>query len=87
MDEFDSIISLNVTLTAKEAILKLMWGSAVLFMLMCFYGCSPTVKVKHEVEPIYITVDVNIKVQKELDSFFDFEDEPAKSSEETQNEG
>jgi hypothetical protein len=30
--------------------------------------------VKHEVAPIHITVDVNVKVQEELDEFFDFED-------------
>jgi hypothetical protein len=44
--------------------------------LMLMLDCSPTVKVKHEVAPIYITVDVNIRVQKELKDFFDFEDEP-----------
>jgi hypothetical protein len=37
-------------------------------------GCSPTMTVKHEVAPIHITVDVNVKVQEELDEFFDFED-------------
>ena len=43
--------------------------------LLFLQACSPTVKVKHEVAPIFITVDVNIKVQKELENFFDFEDE------------
>ncbi len=43
--------------------------------VMVLGACSPTVKVKHEVAPIFITVDVNIKVQKELESFFDFEGE------------
>ncbi len=36
-------------------------------------GCNPTMTIKHEVEPIDITI--NIKVDRELDSFFDFEDE------------
>ena len=27
-----------------------------------------------KVDPIYITVDINIKVQKELEEFFDFEE-------------
>ncbi len=67
--------------------MKLIWGIAALFVPMCFFACSPTVKVKHEVQPIYITVDVNIKVQKELDSFFDFEEESDSSTEENQNEG
>ncbi|MBL8897046.1 MAG: DUF1318 domain-containing protein [Planctomycetes bacterium] len=30
-----------------------------------------------EVKPIYVTVDVNVKVQRELDEFFEFEDEIA----------
>jgi hypothetical protein len=33
-------------------------------------GCGPTVTVKHEVEPIYVTVDVNVRVQNELNDFF-----------------
>ena len=28
-----------------------------------------------EIKPIHITMDINIKVDKELDEFFDFEDE------------
>ncbi|MGH7492854.1 MAG: hypothetical protein ACREOO_10720 [bacterium] len=43
--------------------------------VMILGACSPTVKVKHEVAPIFITVDVNIKVQKELEDFFNFEEE------------
>ena len=45
-------------------------------LLLTVTGCSPTVTVKHEVAPIYITMDVNIRVQKELEDFFDFEDDP-----------
>lgn len=32
-----------------------------------------------EIKPIHVTVDVNVKVQRELDKFFDFEskDDPA----------
>jgi hypothetical protein len=55
---------------------KTISGIILLGILMLVPDCSPTVKVKHEVEPIYITVDVNIRVQKELENFFDFEDEP-----------
>jgi len=35
------------------------------------------VKTEHRVtvDPIHITVDVNIKIDRQLDSFFDFEDE------------
>jgi len=42
-------------------------------------GCW-TITVKHEVEPIYITMNVNVKVEKQLDEFFDFEDEVQKGS-------
>ena len=37
-------------------------------------GCW-TITVKHQVEPIYITMNVNVKVEKQLDDFFDFEDQ------------
>jgi hypothetical protein len=46
-------------------------------------SCSHTVTVKHEVEPIFITVQVNIRVQEELNDFFDFEED----IEETDSEG
>ena len=51
-----------------------LWGTGTLGLLMTFAGCG-SVTVKHQVEPIYITVDINVKVQQELDDFFDFEDE------------
>jgi len=39
-------------------------------------GCRHKVEVEPvEVKPIHMTVDVNIKVDRELDEFFDFEDE------------
>ena len=40
-------------------------------------GCTPTVKVKHEVEPIHLTADINIRVDRELDEFFAFQDQAA----------
>jgi hypothetical protein len=30
-----------------------------------------------EVKPIHLTMDINLRVQRELDRFFDFEEEPA----------
>ncbi len=56
--------------------MKKLLGVLVMGVLVLLGGCG-TVTVKHEVQPIYITVDVNIKVQKELEDFFDFEDEEA----------
>ena len=39
-------------------------------------GCrGPTVNVQPiKIEPIHITMDINIKVDKQLDNFFDFEE-------------
>lgn len=48
---------------------------AILLLLLIFLGCSHTVTVKHEVEPIFITVQVNIQIQEQLNDFFDFEGE------------
>lgn len=41
-------------------------------------GCGPTVKVEPievTVKPIHVTVDINIKVDRQLEKFFDFEDD------------
>jgi hypothetical protein len=40
-------------------------------------GCTPTFKVKHEVEPIHVTADINIRVDRKLDDFFAYQDHPA----------
>ena len=37
-----------------------------LFPILCTVGCTYTVKV----EPIHLTVDVNIKIDRALDDFF-----------------
>ena len=55
--------------------------AGILWMLISVVGCKP--EVKHEVEikpinievkPVHITLDVNIKLDKELDDAFGFED-------------
>lgn len=44
--------------------------------LLAAGGCSHTVKVEPiRIEPIYVTLDVRVKVDRELDRFFDFEDQ------------
>jgi hypothetical protein len=48
--------------------------ATVLGLACIIAGCGPTVTIKHEVQPIHLTVDVNIRVQKELEKFFDFEE-------------
>ncbi len=41
-------------------------------------GCNPRVTIEPlEVKPIEVTLNINIKVDRELDKFFDFEDKPA----------
>ncbi len=35
-------------------------------------GCL-SVKTEHEIKPIHITMDVNLKVQKELEEFLDLD--------------
>ena len=35
-------------------------------------GCL-SIKTEHEIKPIHITLDVNLKVQKDLENFLDVE--------------
>ena len=35
-------------------------------------GCL-SIKTEHEIKPIHITMDVNLKVQKELEEFLDLD--------------
>ena len=49
-------------------------------------ACTHTVKVEPiEVKPIHMTVDINLKVDRALDNFFDFEDEFEKAGSEGGN--
>lgn len=43
---------------------------ALLIALCLFSGCRTEHKVELEVKPMHITIDVNVKVDKELDNFF-----------------
>ena len=61
----------------RLAVFALLGGCA----LMC--GCSPGVKVEHEVKPIHITIDVNVRVDKALEDFFDYEKEVPAAGKET----
>jgi hypothetical protein len=54
---------------ALSAALAVCLGGAVV-------GCKHTIAVEPiEVKPIHLTLDVNLKVDRELDEFFDYEDE------------
>jgi len=51
-----------------------MFFTALFISLFIFTGCQSThqVEVKPvEIKPIHITIDINIKVDKALDDFFD----------------
>ena len=52
-------------------------GIVVAAPLLLLSACTPTVKVKHEVEPIHLTADINIRVDRQLDEFFAFQDQAA----------
>lgn len=38
-------------------------------LMLLFSGCV-SVKTQHKVEPIHITMDINLKVDRALDDFF-----------------
>ena len=50
----------------------------MLSLLAALGGCSKhTVDVQPiRIEPIYVTIDVNVKVDRELDEFFDYKQPP-----------
>jgi len=50
--------------------MKRAWRMAALLMLAA--GCI-SVKTEHEIKPIQITLDINLKVQKELEDFLNLD--------------
>jgi hypothetical protein len=44
-------------------------------------GCKHQIAVDPiEVKPIHLTLDINLKVDRELDEFFDYQDQPTTSA-------
>ena len=50
----------------------------LLFIGFIFIGCNTShevavkpIETTHKIEPIHITIDINIRVEKALDDFFD----------------
>jgi hypothetical protein len=44
--------------------------------LLCLAACKSTVELRGDRQkPIYVVMDINIRLDRELDKFFDFEDE------------
>ena len=65
---------------------RLLTGSASLALaLVATAGasCGGTHKVAVEpveIKPIHVTIDINVKIDRELDDFFDFEKPPAEAA-------
>ena len=45
----------------------------LLFMAGSVVGGCLSIKTEHEIKPIHITMDVNLKVQKELEDFLNLD--------------
>ena len=67
--------------------MKIVFVVSCLLFFAFFQGCKTEHKVEVEVKPMQITVDVNIRIDKELEDFFGDLDEAAQkvSSEKTGN--
>ncbi len=48
-------------------------AAGLLVFAMTLAGGCLSIKTEHEVKPIHITMDVNLKVQKELENFLDLD--------------
>ena len=66
------------------------WPLAAALALLATGGCRTqhVVKTHHTIEPIHITIDVNVRVDRALDDFFADIDsaEPAETAPETPTE-
>jgi hypothetical protein len=75
----------------KSRLAAIAFGAALLMLFTVFAvltgGCVHTVKVEPiKVEPIYVTMDVYLKIDRELDNFFSFERTEGQSTgEKTEN--
>jgi hypothetical protein len=56
-------------MTLNRICISVLFQLCSLFYLLINSGCM-TVRTEHRIEPIHITLDVNLKVQRELDDFF-----------------
>ena len=62
----------NAAPIARTPARRLSTASAIaigLLLISLLSGCL-TIRTEHKVEPIHVTVDVNLKLQRELDDFF-----------------
>ena len=70
-----------MTRPESDAALRSVVATSFAALLAVLGGCiTHTVQTAPiEIKPIHVTVDVNVKVQRELDKFFDFETKGASS--------
>ena len=63
----------------KEKIMARILLRAIFFtvLLFCLYACNTKhaiqvapIETRHVVEPIHITIDINVRIDKDLDDFF-----------------
>ena len=62
-----------ITGPVKEAIVKRVVGVLLVLALIQAAGCSTSHEVQVapvEVKPIHITIDVNVRIERELNDFF-----------------
>jgi hypothetical protein len=67
-------------LNGRKTMKKDMHLAIIFVLLALFFGCATKHKVEVapvEVKPIHITIDVNIRVDRALDNFFDEIDKEA----------
>lgn len=57
--------------------MKIIFGAAIAGILVLAGGCTPTIETKNEIEikpievkPITMNINVNVKVERELEDFF-----------------
>lgn len=65
--------------------MKRWWTAALAAGIFLAGGC---IKIKHEmkVEPIHVTVEITVKIDRELENFFgDIDKAPAKTEEKKEN--
>ncbi len=73
------IVNIGKLEVRTRPIRSLMWlFPLVLALPVGLSGCL-SVKTEHEIKPIHITMDINLKVDRELDNFFGDIDAPAKA--------
>lgn len=59
---------------------RMIWAG--LALLLAATGCTRyRVDMTHEVKPIHITLDINLKIDRELDNFFSDVDQAAAKAE------